>query len=288
MSNAHAKGISMDTDGSKSHVTGTLSYLVPTENKPCNYMFQPPEGVPWENCQYERRPCRIFDARQIASALSLELNGFDLLDSPSTLSDFQDDQQVSDIYYREVEALAIGMMGGGQAVAFDHLYRQRDATQPTLSFGRAGNRAHVSAVGRVHNDYTEHSGRHRRNLVLPDMPYDRPFAILNFWRPVHHAALDTPLAVCDTRSFPKQDWVEADIIYPQRTGEIYLARYSASHRWYYYPSMTPDEVLVFKTYDSRLDIPARMTAHCAFDDPAAPADALPRRSIEARCLVLLD
>lgn len=278
----------MDTNGGKSHVTGALSYLVPSENKPCNYMFQPPNGVPWENCQYEQRLCRIVDARRIASALSLELNGFDLVDSPSALSDFQDDQLVKDIYYRELEALAIVMMGGGQAVAFDHLYRQRDATQPTLSFGRGGHRAHVSAVGRVHNDYTEQSGLRRRNLVLPDVLSDAPFVILNFWRPVHHAALDTPLAVCDTRSFPKQDWVEADIIYPQRKGEIYLARYSAAHRWYYFPSMTPDEVLVFKTYDSRLDLPARMTAHCAFDDPAAPADAPPRRSIEARCLVLLD
>lgn len=288
MRTAHAKGISMDTDGSKSHVTGTLSYLVPSEDKPRNYMFQPPNGVPWENCQYDRCPCRIVDARRIASALSLELNGFNLLKSPSALSDFHDDQQVRDRYYRELEALAIRMVGGGQAVVFDHLYRQRDATQPTLSFGRDGHTAHVSAVGRVHNDYTERSGRHRRNLVLPDVPPDRPFVILNFWRPVHHAAVDTPLAVCDTRSFPKQDWVEADIIYPQRTGEIYLAKYSAAHRWYYYPSMTPDEVLVFKTYDSRLDIPARMTPHCAFDDPTAPADALPRRSIEARCLVLLD
>lgn len=277
----------MNTDG-KSHVTGMLNYLVPSKTRPCNYMFQPPAGVPWENCHYEQYPCRITDARRIASALSLQRNGFNLLDSPSALTDFQDDKQVRDIYYPELEALAIGMMGGGQAVVFDHLYRQRDATQPTLSFGRDGHGAHVSAVGRVHNDYTEHSGRQRRDLLLPDVPCDRPFAILNFWRPVHHAVLDTPLAVCDTRSFPKQDWVEADIIYPQRTGEIYLARYSAAHRWYYYPSMTPDEVLVFKTYDSRLDIPARMTAHSAFDDPAAPADSPPRRSIEARCLVLLD
>jgi hypothetical protein len=52
--------------------------------------------------------------------------------------------------------------------------------------------------------------------------------------------------------------------------------------------MTPDEVLVFKSYDSRLDMPARMTPHCAFDDEAAPPDAPLRRSIEVRCMVILD
>jgi hypothetical protein len=251
-------------------------------------MFQPPDGLPWENCPYEQRPCRIADARRSASALSLELNGFQLLDSPSALADFHDDRKVRDIYYPELEALAARLMGGGRAVVFDHLFRQRDAARPTSSFGRDGAGPHVAPVGRVHNDYTELSGRRRLELVLPDAPPDAPFAILNFWRPVHHPVVDTPLAVCDTRSFAPRDWVEGDIVYPQRTGEIYLARYSAAHRWYYYPAMRPDEVLVFKTYDSRLDRPARMTPHCAFDDPAAPPDAPPRRSIEARCLVLLD
>ncbi len=278
----------MNTDVGNSHVTGELAYLVPSGSRPCNYMFQPPDGVPWENCQYESRACKIHDARRIASALTLELNGFELLESPSALSEFEDDRQVKGIYYRKLEELAMRITGGKQAVVFDHLYRQRDTSRPTLSFGRDGDGTQVSAVGRVHNDYTEQSGRRRFNLVLPDMPPDAPFMILNFWRPVHHPALDAPLAVCDPRSFPKQDWVEADIVYPQRTGEIYLAKYSAEHRWYYYPSMAPSEVLVFKTYDSRLDVPARMTAHCAFDDPTAPTDAPPRRSIEARCLVILD
>jgi hypothetical protein len=103
-----------------------------------------------------------------------------------------------------------------------------------------------------------------------------------------HPALDTPLAVCDARSFPMHDWVACELIYPTRTGEIYLGKYADSHRWYYYPAMAPDELLVFKTYDSRLDSPARMTPHCAFDDPTAPADAPLRQSIEARCLVILD
>jgi hypothetical protein len=278
----------MNRDIGNSHVTGKLGYLVPSVVRPRNYMFQPPVGVPWENCEYEHRPCRIDDARQHSSTLSLELNGFELLDMPSALSEFEDDSRVKEIYYRELEELAMRITGGIRGVAFDHLYRRRDQSRPTVSFGRDGDGTPPSAVGRVHNDYTEQSGRRRRKLVLSDAPADSHFLILNFWRPVHHPVIDTPLAVCDTRSFPTRDWAEADIVYPDRTGEINLARHSDAHRWFYYPSMTPDEVLVFKTYDSRLDGPARMTAHCAFDDPSAPTDAPARRSIEARCLVVLD
>ncbi|MES2536012.1 MAG: CmcJ/NvfI family oxidoreductase [Pseudomonadota bacterium] len=278
----------MNSDTGNSPVTGRLGYLVPSAKRPCNYMFQPPDGVPSENCEYEDVPCAIHDARRISSALALELNGFELVDMPAGLSEFYDDRLVKEIYYPELEALALRMTGGRQARVFDHLYRQRDGARPTLSFGRDGDGTQASAVGRVHNDYTEQSGQRRRELVFADGSADSPFVILNFWRPVHHAAIDTPLAVCDTRSFAMQDWIAGDIIYPDRTGEIYLARHSAAHRWYYYPSMMPSEVLVFKTYDSRLDLPARMTAHCAFDDPTAPADAPARRSIEARCLVVLD
>jgi hypothetical protein len=278
----------MDTTSRNTWVTGSLGYLVPSSQRPFNYMFPPPQGVPWHNGDYEQRQCVVRNARQLASAHSLESTGFELLAAPTAIQDFVDEAQVKAIYYREVEALAIALTGGTRAVVFDHLLRQREAGRPTLSFGRDGGGADPAAVGRVHNDYTEVSGRRRRQLVLPDVLDDHPFLILNFWRPVQHPAFDTPLAVCDARSFPARDWVAGDVIYPTRTGEIYLGKYADTHAWYYYPGMTPGEVLVFKTYDSRLDSHARMTPHCAFDDPSAPADAPPRRSIETRCLVILD
>ncbi len=50
---------------------------------------------------------------------------------------------------------------------------------------------------------------------------------------------------------------------------------------------TRDEVVVFKAFDS--DAPdALNAAHTAFDDPSAPADAVPRASIEARFVAFFD
>jgi hypothetical protein len=278
----------MDTRAGSGFVTGALGYIVPPAHRPFNYMFQPPDGTPWQNCEYEQRYCRIHNARQIPSAVSLESSGFELLDAPTGVDDFYDERKVSEIYCREVEELALRITGGIRAAVFDHQLRRREPGRTALSFGRDGGGAEPAAVGRVHNDYTETSGRRRLHLELPDAAPDHPFMILNFWRPVLYPALDTPLAVCDARSFPMTDWVTGDVIYPARTGEIYLGKYSDAHSWYYYPAMAPAEVLVFKTYDSRLDHPARMTPHCAFDDPSAAGDAPPRRSIEMRCLVILD
>ncbi|RJF95157.1 CmcJ/NvfI family oxidoreductase [Noviherbaspirillum saxi] len=277
----------MKRDLHEPYVTAKLGYLASTGKRPCNYMFQPPAGVPWENAAYDRVECKIHDVRPLSSGFSLQLNGFALLAAPSAQTWFEDERQIQNIYYRELEEHALKLTGGTRAVVFDHLVRRRDATRPTASFGRDSGGTRPSALGRVHNDYTETSGPKRCQAVLPETAPDTPFLILNFWRPVGYPVMDTPLALCDARSFPSQDWVEGDLIYPTRTGEIYLARYSDAHRWFYYPSMTPGEMLVFKTYDSRLDQPARMTPHSAFDDPTAPADALPRQSIEARCLVLL-
>lgn len=281
------KGDAMDAQARQAYVTGELGYVVPTRAKAFQYMYDPPPGAMATNCAYDRRCSRIHDARRVSS-LALDANGFELADAPSAVADFYDEAQVREIYYREVEELALHVTGGARAVVFDHLLRKREEGRPSLTMGRRGDGSSPAAVGRVHNDYTETSGRRRFHMVFPHEHEDHPFVILNFWRPVMNPAIDTPLAVCDARSFPGQDWMASDIIYPDRTGEIYLGKYSGSHQWYYYPAMEPGEVLVFKSYDSRLDMPARMTPHCAFDDETAPADAPLRRSIEARCIVILD
>ena len=61
--------------------------------------------------------------------------------------------------------------------------------------------------------------------------------------------------------------------------------WSPDHRWLYFPGMRPDEVLLFKGYDSSADDVARFVPHAAFEDPSAPADRLIQESIEVTALV---
>ena len=59
--------------------------------------------------------------------------------------------------------------------------------------------------------------------------------------------------------------------------------FNPQHRWYYAPLMQPDEVLVFKLFDSDRNR-VQWTGHTAFDDPTAAQGAPPRESIEIRTI----
>ena len=60
-------------------------------------------------------------------------------------------------------------------------------------------------------------------------------------------------------------------------------RHNDAHKWFYYPEMAKDEVLLFKVYDKKEDGP-RFVFHTAFSDPRTPEDAPPRRSVEIRAI----
>ena len=117
----------------------------------------------------------------------------------------------------------------------------------------------------------------------------RGMAMYNAWRAVSPPPQDIPLAVCDARSVRPEDEVTIRAVSLERSGEITHDttgyRHNASHRWYYYPDMTRDEVLVFKSHDTD---PGRCggVPHTAFADPSCPARVATRASVEVRALAL--
>ena len=141
----------------------------------------------------------------------------------------------------------------------------------------------------VHNDYTERSGPQRvRDLLDADDAetfLQHRFAVVNLWRSIGAPVETTPIALAGAQSIAPEDFIATDLIFPDRTGEIYQVAYSPNHRWFYFPQMRRDEALLLKVYDSATDGPARFTAHTAFDDPTAPDNAAPRESIEVRTLI---
>jgi hypothetical protein len=56
-------------------------------------------------------------------------------------------------------------------------------------------------------------------------------------------------------------------------------------RWFYFPQLERNEVILLKCYDSKEDGRAHFTAHSAFEDPTRGPDAASRESIEVRALV---
>lgn len=214
-------------------VHAQLSYLVPGEAKPVHYAYEPPPGEPWESGRYEAWSVGIGDARMLGGHTSIQREGFELWDAPTALRNYRDADEVRRVYYPELEALATSVTGGQRAYVFDHLVRQREPDQGPLNFGRSMRGQPAAPNARIHTDYTEQSGQRRLGLVLgTDLPAGSAprYCIVNVWRSLRGPVLDTPLAICDARSVDVCDLVEAEVRYPRRNGEIYLAVHASRHR----------------------------------------------------------
>ncbi|WP_394828795.1 CmcJ/NvfI family oxidoreductase [Pendulispora albinea] len=270
---------------------GVVSYLLPTSERPVEYLYPPPEGAVLSRHAYEPRTIAVRDARCLPpSELSIDRNGFELRSAPTAVRDFLDDEEVRRVAYPEMAAVALAVTGAREVHVFDHVVRKREPDRPPLLFGVREGLKYPSATGRVHNDYTETSGQRRLGMVLQDPEKEaavKRYAIVNLWRSIaQHPVLDTPLALCDPRTVAPTDLVPTELRYRKRTGEIYTAVHSAEHRWWYFPAMQRDEILVFKQYDSEAGEVARFTPHAAFDHPETPPDHPPRESMEVRCLLV--
>jgi hypothetical protein len=250
-------------------VEATINYVAPMPERPYFFLYEPPAGTTWRNTKGDRRTMAIRDARSLAPAPSLDREGFALTRFEGAIDDVH-------AYYRQVETLVRDVTGAARVVAFDHNLRS------------AGDRAEgvQAPVRYAHNDYTERSGPQRVRDLLPaesESLLRRRFAVINVWKPIRRPVEQAPLAVCDARTIEIDDFIPTDLRYRDRTGEVYSLSWSARHAWFYFPRMTPDEAMLLKCYDSATDR-ARFTAHSAFDDPAGPADAPARESIEVRTL----
>jgi hypothetical protein len=264
-------------------IEAELNYLAPMAEKPYRYNYEPPPGKPQTNAIFAPKRVRIRDARPIAGRLSLDREGFALVERPAALRDFDDEDKIRRLYYPEAERILKANTGATRVVLFDHTIRR---VQPDAAESAGGPRR---PVNRVHVDQTEVSGPNRVRRLLPaeaEQALQRRVRIINLWRPIRGPVLESPLAVCDAQSVATGDLVASDLIYPDWTGQTYAVTYNPEHRWFYFPHIRPEEALLLICYDNVTDGRARFTPHAAFDDPTSPRDAPPRESIELRALLL--
>jgi hypothetical protein len=274
-----------------SSVEAEVAYLAHFDGPAQHLIYPPSSGRQLVRPKQEYHRVRITDARTIRPRPTLDTAGFELRRHRSGVRDFYDDDLLRERYYAEVIELMKGATGAIDVIVFDH--NQRSAVRAAA--GQYGVRSPVDAA---HNDYTPSSGPRRAAEILeeagkPALAAHRR-ALINVWRPIVGPVQDVPLAVCDARSAEQGDLVETeihhfgedDLEHPRHTGRIYSLRHNPRHRWYYVASMQPDEVLLLKNWDSADDGRACYTPHTGFKNPAAPADAVPRESIEIRTLVV--
>src|ERR1700730_10366565 len=255
-----------------------IPYTVDTGEKLVNETFGPNNIRRRKTGTHELKQMAVQNGRLLADRLSLEEQGFVLVEHKTKVADFFDAAQLESVYYPEVEQLIKGVSGGAGVVIFDHTLRGGDETERE-------ERLIGEPVLSAHNDYTEWSGPNRVREALPDEAealLARRFAIIQVWRAINQPIQANPLALADAKSIEMDALIVAQRRYPHRVGQTYRLKYSPNHRWFYFPEMRRNEALVFKVFDSAKDGRARFTPHTSFDDPTSPPNAPPRQSIEVR------
>jgi len=260
-------------------IDASINYYLDNGEKPYTYTGGPGSTDLRSSTTADPHRVAMHNGRPFVDRFALERDGFHFVPHDTKVQSFFEEDEIRRVYYPEMEALVKAESGAKRVVVFDHTLRTADDAEREQRKIR-------EVVQRAHNDYTKWSGPQRvRDLFPPEEAEEllrRRFAIIQVWRPIRHPVETFPLAICDAQSVSFDDFVISERRYPNRVGQTYAVKYNPAHRWYWFPRMRRDEALVFKVYDSLADGRARWTAHTAFDDPTAPANARPRESIEIR------
>ena len=265
-------------------VQAAVNYLADLSVTPVTYNPPAGTGVPRRVGNYQNFKVDVQDGRPLAPSMSLDKQAFKLVRHDTRVADFYDPEAVTTAYYKEVEALLKRETGASKVVIFDNTIRTAD---------RAVERGLRTPVNSVHCDYTEKSGPQRVRDLLPadeaEQRLKKRFAEYNVWRNIAADPVEmSPLGLVDSQTLAPRDLAVCNLVYSDRTGEIYQGVYNPDHRWYYFPKMARDEAVLIKCYDSVKDGRARFSLHSAFDDPTSPPNPKPRQSIEVRALAFFD
>jgi len=267
-------------------VKASVNYTIDNEIPPNYYFYEPEPGE-----EFALNPAGTDDHEVnihngLLDSIPSDLNrqGFKLSPFTDTFDQFDDEQAVTSTFYDQIIAFVKAQTGAERVHVFDHTIRRRMPDVYDLSTQTTLQRP---AVKQVHCDYTHESGPQRVRDLLPeeaDELLGRRVAFFNIWKPLCDKVEELPLAMCDAGSYDPDDLLVMELKYREREGRIYVLRYNPEHRWVYFPDMTRQQALIFKTYESETDGRARFVGHTAFEDPNTPDNPIPRESIEVRTM----
>ena len=220
----------------------------------------------------------LTDARAVGT--TLDRQGFALVPHRSAVTIWDDPR--SEVYRDEVIELVRGLSGADRVVTNSSgvlRFGERHGQSGALNNSRPARFAHVDVSDATARAFAERS--------TPEGAKVFRFAHYNVWRALSAPPQDVPLALCDWRSIAADDLIAADAIFdeagkPEWSFEGLVVAWNPAHRWHWFPDMTPDEALVFKTNDSD-GARATCVPHVAFD-AVVPEGTAPRSSIEMRAL----
>lgn len=275
---------------SSQDVRATIGYAGEVVGRPRLDVLSPEQN----NFTLEPHAVTIHDGRACTGVHTLASNGFEFARHRSSVAANPETFEAAN----SQQIMPSGLLGtySDEMIEFLKSYVGASYMVPQVGsfIARTSKRAKsptwAGTANMVHLDYTTEAAELFLKWNIEQLGGDQPpyshFAFIQTWRAVSPGPQDNTLAICDGASVPFEDGVEIDAVMgpvdvPGKCFPFRLCKYREGHKWYYLPDMEPDDLLLFKGYDSRT--PQAMNAmHTAFDNPRAGDDAAPRRSIEAR------
>lgn len=228
--------------------------------------------------------------------------GFELVQHRSAVTDWTDDTEIATVHYAEAEDVARRVTGCDVALVSDHVKRnaesaKREREQEPVRLVHSDFAADYADV--VRTAYRDVHGRGaatlaRNGITGDDVERARRILMLQLWRNLGPAKMDLPVAFCDSRTVTSAEGRPFRYNGYVAGGKAFNALAIVAptglppHNWYVFPEMTPDEVVVFRTYDTELVPRAAtyFTPHSAFHDPDVEPGRPARFSIELRVMCL--
>jgi hypothetical protein len=222
----------------------------------------------------------LSDGRAVSTCL--DKAGFRLVNHVSSVSDFENSAVVAKEHSPEIVALLLTQTGADEVfVTAPGILRfsERSSHSGKLDNSLPARFVHIDATAKTSKGFAQQK--------LPDDRRLRRFAHFNVWRSFSGAPQDVPLAVCDARTVAPDDLIVADAIFdppggaPNWSFESWIVAHNVRHHWHWFPAMSRDEVIIFKTSDSDF---GNAVPHVAFDDLSVSETCHPRASIEMRAV----
>ena len=273
------------SDRSPASIVTTANFAHPRHRGfrvPNQYSAQDPEDL---KTLGTRERIVVYNARLLDPPPTLASHGFQLARAPTAL-DLLDNDVVRTEFYAECRRLLTRVTGCVDVRGGNHEYRNGFGGESGARGARPTPNGSGGAYAQgIHADMCA-AVEQRFARIVPD---ERHFESINIWRSAIPETIETmPLAVCAMPSVRRDDIVFGD---GQNTGNVKQYTkvvdqrliHGPHQRWWCFPRMTPDEVLLFRQYDTRQDaLNMRTVFHTAVADPNTPPDAPMRYTIEVR------
>ncbi|GAB7348199.1 hypothetical protein MBLNU459_g6203t1 [Dothideomycetes sp. NU459] len=259
------------------------------EEKPYSLRFTPPTGFPRSNISLEFHDITVQDARPFKDELSLEKNGYAIMDLHTEMNydDFDDETKIKEVYLSEVSNVLRKYLGATSVQIFEHTVRKRHDTFPISTgepykYNQPTSMAHCDTTLQWAKDMAV-----KLNQEKGDEIFRGRFQCVNIWKPITGPVRDWPLAMCDPRTVkPANDFEACDLVYPDYVVENRQLYFRPEQRWFYMRDQQPHEAWVFMQSDTHGDL--KSVPHTSFPNPLASQTDAPRESVEARALVYYD